>query len=142
MRRRPRIKKPFVEKADTMTEPKVPSVAAERDAGLCPQDRVRITLAEGEVSKISIRYPIEKPGVEESVHRAMDQRTHALNDTIFYIEQGPNSWEATADDLLEVAREKQADFAIATALARGAVAEGMVDDLNYGLFRVQEELEK
>ena len=66
----------------------------------------------------------------------MDQHTHALNDTIFYIEQGPNSWEATADDLLEVVQEKQADFAIATALARGAVAEGIVDDLNYGHFRV------
>ena len=68
MRRRPRIQKPFVEKADTMIEPKVPSVAVKRDARLRPQDRVRITLAEGEVSKISIRYPIEKPRVEESVH--------------------------------------------------------------------------
>ena len=131
-----------MEKADTITEPKVSSVAAERDVRLRLQDRVRITLAEGEVSKISIQYPIEKPEVEESVYRAIDQRTHALNDTIFYIEQGPNSWEAIVDDLLEVAREKQADFAIAIALAWGAVAKGMVDDLNYGLFRVQEELEK
>ena len=80
-----------MEKADTIIEPKVPSVAAERDARLCLQDRVCITLAEEEVSKISIQYPIEKPGVEESVYRAMDQHTHALNNTIFYIEQGPNS---------------------------------------------------
>ena len=92
-----------MEKADTITEPKVSSVAAERDVRLRLQDRVRITLAEGEVSKISIQYPIEKPEVEESVHRAIDQRTHALNNTIFYIEQGPNSWEAIVDDLLEVA---------------------------------------
>ena len=66
--RRPRIQKPFVEKADTMTEPKVPSVAAKRDARLRPQDRVRIILAEGEVSKISIQYPIKKPGIKESVY--------------------------------------------------------------------------
>ena len=92
-----------MEKADTITEPKVSSVAAERDVRLRLQDRVRITLAEGEVSKISIQYPIEQPEVEESVYRAIDQRTHALNDTIFYIEQGPNSWEAIVDDLLEVA---------------------------------------
>ena len=123
-----------MEKADTITEPKVSSVAAKRDVRLRLQDRVRITLTEGEVSKISIQYSIEKPEVEESVYRAIDQRTYALNDTIFYIKQGPNSWEAIVDDLLEVARKKQADFAIAIALTWGAVAEGMVDDLNYGLF--------